>query len=298
MGAVPQIQAKTIVSAYYEDGWFGANYTMNLYRGCSHGCIYCDSRSACYHIDDFDTVRVKADAVRIVARDLKAKRKKGIVITGSMSDPYNPLEKQLCLTQQALEQVCNNGFGIAIDTKSDLVLRDIDLIRRIAERTAACVSVTITTYDDEMCRRIEKNVCPSSARFRALKTLARAGIDCGVLLVPILPYVNDSPENVAAIARAAADAGAKWVHPGGAFGVTMRERQREHLLKNLAPSVRRAYVERFAGDYFCPAPQNDAMWQALRQIAKKSGLLTGMDEISAYMRGKYTAHAGEQLRLF
>lgn len=293
-----EVGAKTIVSAYYEDGWFGSNYTMNLYRGCSHGCIYCDSRSDCYRIPDFGAVSAKADALRIVERDLKSKRKKGIVITGSMSDPYNPREEALRLTRGALALLLRHGFGVAIDTKSDLVARDLDLIRAIADRAAACVSVTITTYDDELCRRIEKTVCPTSARLRALEALARAGIDCGVLLMPILPLVNDTPENVSAIARAAADTGAKWVYPGEAFGVTMRAGSREHLLMNLPASVRQAYVERFGNDYFCPTPRNDELWEAIGAVARERGLLFGMDAIKAYMRGRFDARAGEQLSLF
>lgn len=294
----PEIVAKTIVSAWHEDGWFGSNYTMNLYRGCSHGCIYCDSRSDCYRIDRFDTVSVKADALRIVERDLKAKRKKGIVITGSMSDPYNPREEKLRLTRGALELLLRYGFGVAIDTKSSLVTRDIDAIRAISDAAAACVSVTITTYDDELCRKIEKNVCPTSERLRALEALAGAGIDCGVLLMPILPLVNDTPENVTAIARAAADAGAKWVYPGGPFGVTMRAGSREHLLANLPPPIRRAYAERFGNDYSCPSPRDGELWAAFSEAVRERSLLCGMDEIAAYMRGRFEAHAGEQMCLF
>ncbi len=293
-----EIEAKTIVSAFYEDGWFGANYTMNLYRGCSHGCVYCDSRSDCYRIENFDRVSVKADALRVVERDLKAKRKKGIVITGSMSDPYNPLESRLRLTRGALELLLRHGFGVAIDTKSDLVTRDIDLIRAISQRTAACVSLTITTFDDTLCRTIEKNVCPSSERLRALETLAKAGIDCGVLLMPILPLINDTPENVAAIARAAVNAGARWVYPGESFGVTMRAGSREHLLACLPAPVRRAYAARFGGDYFCPTERCDELWTGLDQVARESGLMCGMGEIAAYMRTKFEAHVGAQMTFF
>lgn len=290
-----EIEAKTIVSAYYEDGWFGSNYTMNLYRGCSHGCVYCDSRSDCYRIEHFDRVSVKADALRVVERDLKAKRKKGIVITGSTSDPYNPLEGKLGLTRGALTLLLRHGFGVAIDTKSSLVTRDIDLIRAISQRTAACVSLTVTTFDDGLCRTIEKNVCPSSERLRALEALATAGIDCGVLLMPILPLVNDAPENISAIARAAADAGAKWVYPGESFGVTMRAGSRENLLAGLPAPVRRAYAAQFGSDYFCPTDRNDELWTVLDEVAKESGLLCGMGEIAAYMRSRFDAQAGAQM---
>jgi DNA repair photolyase len=293
-----EIKAKTIVSAYYEEGWFGSNYTMNLYRGCSHGCVYCDSRSDCYRIENFDRVSVKEDALRVVERDLKAKRKKGIVITGSMSDPYNPLEGKLRLTRGALELLLRHGFGVAIDTKSGLVTRDIDLIRAVSDRTAACVSLTVTTFDDDLCRTIEKNVCPSSERLRALEALAKAGIDCGVLLMPILPLINDTPENVSAIARAAADAGARWVYPGEAFGVTMRAGSREHLLASLPAPVRRAYVARFGGDYICPSERNDELWTVLDKVAQERRLMCGMGEIAAFMRAKFDAHTGAQMSLF
>ncbi len=293
-----EIEAKTIVSAYAENGWFGSNYNMNLYRGCSHGCIYCDSRSDCYRIPDFGSVSVKADALHIVERDLKAKRKKGIVMTGSMSDPYNPLEERLSRTRGALELFLRYGFGVAIATKSSLVLRDIDLLRVLSERTAACVSITITTYDDELCRKIEKNVCPTSERLRALEHLARAGIDCGVLLMPILPFVNDTRENIDSIARAAGDAGAKWIYPGEAFGVTMRAGSREHLLANLPLAVRRTYIARFGSDYICPTPENDVLWETLHPIVHARKLFCTMEEIASYMRTRFTGHMGEQLSLF
>ncbi|MGI6239928.1 MAG: radical SAM protein [Christensenellales bacterium] len=294
---VPEIDAKTIVSAWSDCGWFGSNYTMNLYRGCSHGCIYCDSRSECYQIDDFDTVRVKADAARIVERDLKSKRKKGIVITGSMSDPYNPLEARLRLTRRALALIHRYGFGVAIDTKSSLVTRDIDRISAISEATAACVSITITTFDDAASRAIEQNICPPSVRFRALEALARAGIDCGVLLMPILPFINDDPENVRRIARAAADAGAKWVYPGGDFGLTMRSGQREHFLAHLPPALRRRYVDAYGGDYHCPSPRSVELWTALREVADQRALMCDMKSIAAHMRGTFDARAGEQITM-
>ena len=295
---VPEVTAKAIVSAYHETGWFGSSYTMNLYRGCSHGCIYCDSRSACYHIDNFDEVRVKADALRVVARDLKSKRKKGIVITGSMSDPYNPFEARLQLTRRALELLQRHGFGVAVDTKSALVARDIDLLHEISAATAACVSVTVTTFDDEMCRAIEKNVCPTSERLRALEAIARAGIDCGVLLMPILPFLNDTQENIASIARAARDAGAKWVYPGGAFRVTMRARQREYFYASVSQETRRAYADAFGEEYFCPSPRDAELWEVLGAIARPNGIMVSMDEIERYMRGKFDARAGEQIGMF
>jgi DNA repair photolyase len=173
------IPAKTIVSSYSECGWFGSNYNMNIYKGCCHGCIYCDSRSNCYHVENFDEVRVKGNALEIIERDLKSKRKKGIVITGSMSDAYNPFEKQYELTRGALKLIDKYGFGIVIDTKSDLVLRDLDLLLGIKKHSSVVVNFTITTSNDDLCRKIERNVCPTSSRQSAIKTLSDAGIMCG-----------------------------------------------------------------------------------------------------------------------
>jgi len=160
---VQYIPARSIVSSYAENNyWFGSNYNMNIYKGCCHGCIYCDSRSECYGIDDFDTVRAKENALSLIDKELKSKRKTGVIGTGAMSDPYNPFEKELCLTRQALELIDKHGFGVSIITKSDLIIRDIDILQRIKEHSPVLCKITITVSNDELCRRIEPNVSVSS----------------------------------------------------------------------------------------------------------------------------------------
>ena len=182
------VPAKTIVTRTKSTAWFGIDYNMNIYRGCCHGCIYCDSRSACYQIDHFDTVRAKEDALRIIRDDLRRKVKTGVVGTGAMSDPYNPFEKKEELTKHALQLVDAFGFGAAIATKSDLILRDIDILSDIKEHSPVLCKITITAAGDGLASKLEPGVCPSSARFEAVKMLSEAGIFTGILLMPVLPF--------------------------------------------------------------------------------------------------------------
>lgn len=167
------IEAKSIVSSYQgNNSWFGINYNMNIYKGCPHGCIYCDSRSECYGIEEFDAVRAKLNSTAVIRKDLKSKRKKGVVGTGSMSDPYNIFERKYEYTREALKLVDEFGFGIGIATKSALITRDIDILKRIKTHSPVIIKITITTYDDKLCSKIEPNVSLSSKRFEALKMLS------------------------------------------------------------------------------------------------------------------------------
>ncbi len=292
------IPAKTIVSAYQRDGWFGAQYTMNIYKGCSHGCIYCDSRSDCYRVEHFDIVRAKQDALSVIERDLRGKQKKGMLLTGAMSDAYNPREKELLLTRGALALADRNGFGIAIDTKSDLVLRDIDLLRGIRRHSPAAVSFTITAADDALCQQIERHVCPTSARLAAMKKLAEADIPCGVLLMPTLPFVTDSPENILGIVRRAKEAGASWIYCGYGFGVTLRANQREHFLREIErvfPGMRARYEQAYGFTYSCPAPDHDALWPLFTAECERLGLAYHMRDIAEQIWAPYQR---EQTSLF
>ena len=206
------IEAKSIVSSYQRNNsWFGINYNMNIYKGCPHGCIYCDSRSECYGIEEFDAVRAKLNSTAIIRKDLKSKRKKGVVGTGAMSDPYNVFERKYEYTREALKLVDEFGFGIGIATKSSLITRDIDILKRIKTHSPVIIKITITTYDDKLCGKIEPNVSLSSKRFQALKMLSDEGIYAGILLMPILPFINDTEENIVNIVRKAYDNGAKFI---------------------------------------------------------------------------------------
>ncbi len=290
--SIPQIPAKTIISGYSGHGWFGANYNMNIYKGCCHGCIYCDSRSDCYRVENFDTVRAKENALYIIRRDLEAKKKTGVIMTGAMSDPYNPHEREERLTYGALELIHRYRFGVAILTKSELVCRDAELLLQIKAHSPVFVNVTVTTADDSLCARIERYVNPASVRFEAIQRLSEAGLLCGVLLMPTLPYINDGEQNIRDIVRRAAQAGAKWVYHGenGGFGVTLRQNQRAYFydrLDALFPGAKDKYVLTFGDSYECFSPNSAALHAAFTDECGKYGLIYKMDDIVRLTRKGY-----------
>ena len=287
---IPQIPAKTILSGWSDEGWFGSNYNMNLYKGCCHGCIYCDSRSECYQVMDFDTVRLKEDALVVLERDLRSKRKKGIVISGSMSDAYNPFEKKCGVMRGALGLMDKYGFGVVADTKSPLVVRDTDLLVSISRHSPAIVNMTLTTADDTLCRKIEQHVPPTSKRLEAISRLTDAGITCGVLLMPILPFINDTAGNIAALVDKAAEAGAKWLYAGSSFGVTLRTNQCDYFLEQVDamwPGMRIKYEQTFGQVYICKSPNNAELWPAFTAACARHGLLWKMPDIVARIREGY-----------
>lgn len=293
---IDYIPVKTILSSYQKQGWFGSNYTMNLYRGCSHGCIYCDSRSECYRVEQFDKVQPKQDALLLLEHELQTKRKKGIVISGSMSDTYNPLEKTLQLTRGSLSLLDRYGYGVVIDTKSSLVSRDLDLLQRIGMHAPAIVNVTVTTADSQLCRKLEPYVCDSMARFRAIKQLTDAGIRCGILLMPLLPWINDHWENVKAIIEYAKEAGASYIYPG--FGVTLRQNQRVHYYKKLDqlfPGLSHHYQQYFQDTYCCDSPNARSLMKQFQRYCDELHLMYRMQDISAWIVAPYQE---KQLTLF
>lgn len=278
------IKVKTIVSqAKNNDNWFGINYNMNIYQGCCHGCIYCDSRSNCYQIIDFDRVRAKENSTEIIKNELRSKRNKGVVGTGAMSDPYNPFERKLMLTRKALEEIDSNRFGVAIATKSDLVVRDIDILKRIQSHSPTLIKMTITTYDDNLCKKIEPSVCESSRRFEAIKKLSDNGIYVGVLLMPILPFINDSEENIKNIIKKAYESNAKFVFSYG-LGVTLRQNQRQYYfdqLNKLFPgnNLPQRYINTYKESYINPASNNKKLWRVFKEECEKYNLLYKMEDI-------------------
>lgn len=290
------VPAKTILqNVKYGDQWFGSDYNMNLYRGCCHGCIYCDSRSDCYRIADFDTVRMKKDALLILERELMYKPRKGVVGIGAMSDSYNPFEKQLCLTRQALELLDRYGFGVSLETKSTLVTRDIDLFQRISKHASCIVKMTITTPDDALSRIIEPHVSLSSQRFSAIRELSAAGIFTGVLLHPVLPYLCDDEEDIRKMVELSAQAGAKFIH--SSFSVTLRQNQRTYYydkLEEYFPGLKERYEQVYGDRYHCICPNAKQLRKAFIEECQKYGLLYRMsDIIAAYKRKR-----NEQLQLF
>ncbi len=289
------IPAKTIVTRTKSEEWFGARYNMNIYRGCCHGCIYCDSRSSCYRNPDFDTVKVKENALEIIRGDLRRKVQKGVVATGAMSDPYNPFEQQLKLTRHALELLWAYGFGAAVDTKSDLIVRDRDILSDIAEQMPVLVKFSITAADEETAAKIEPHAPSTARRFAAMEQLAGAGLFTGLLLMPVLPGITDSRENIRELIHRAAAAGARFVYTYP--GLTMREGQREYFYAALDreyPGFSARYQRRYGGRYHCPAPGAKALWELCQEESARLGLLTDMRGIIAASRQGY----GEQLSLF
>lgn len=284
MEKIEYIEAKTIVTGTKDSSWFGTDYNMNIYKGCSHGCIYCDSRSDCYRVKAFDMVKVKKDALRIIRDDLRRKVKKGVVATGSMSDPYNPLEQEQQLTRHALELLHAFSFGAAIATKSPLVTRDIDVLQDVKKQSPLIVMITITTVEDELCQKIEPNVAVSRERFKAIKELSDYGIFCGVLLMPLLPFLNDTKENVKQLLYLAKEHGARFVYPS--FGVTLRDRQREYFYQKLDllfPGLSERYVRKYGERYQCSSNHAKALYEVTKEECEKLALLSSMKGIvSAY----------------
>jgi len=282
------IPAKTIVTKTRDSGWFGIDYNMNIYRGCSHGCIYCDSRSDCYGIDRFDQVRVKEDALRIIRDDLRRKVKTGVVGTGAMSDPYNPLEKELELTRHALELIDAFGFGAAIATKSNLLNRDIAILESIADHSPVLLKVTVTTTDDVLAAKIEPGVSRPSDRLSLIAALKDRGLFAGILLMPVLPFLEDHEENIRSIINAAKETGADFIYP--AFGVTLRNNQREWYydrLRELFPGehLDEKYMKQYKNNYQCTSPKARKLWQLFSEECERGRILYKMpDIIHAYKK--------------
>lgn len=295
----PVVRARSILQKVRAGGneWFGIDYNMNLYRGCCHGCIYCDSRSECYRIDDFNQVSVKFDALAILRRELRSRRVRGIVGVGAMSDTYNPFERTLRVTRGALELIEEFGFGVSVDTKSTLITRDIDVLSAIGAAGGAIAKITVTTADDELARIIEPHAPSPSERFAALAELADAGVFCGVLFTPTLPFVTDDDATVRGVVEGAAAAGARFVYH--MTGVTMRDRQRDHFLDRIAaadPTLPERYRAAFGDRYFCNSPRATENRALFRSLCKQHGLLWRMSDIVATY--KPSQPMGAQTSLF
>lgn len=272
-----EIEAKSILSA--QNG-------MNLYRGCQHGCIYCDARSRCYGMDHaFEDIAVKKNAPRLLEAALRKKRKPCMIGTGAMSDPYIPLETELRLTRRCFELVAQYGFGLAVQTKSDRVLRDLDLFCRINEQAKCVVQMTLTTFDESLCRIVEPNVCTTQARYAALKTLQANGIPTVVWMDPILPFLNDTMENLRGILDLCIDAGVAGIICFGP-GLTLREGNRAYFYDKLDqhfPGMKATYIRAFGNAYELPAPHFGALRSLLETTCQKSGIRFGGESVFSYL---------------
>ena len=259
---------------------------MNLYRGCSHGCIYCDSRSQCYQMNHaFEDIEVKENALELLERALRSKRKRCMIGTGAMTDPYIPLEEKLQMTRGALEIIEKHGFGIAIQTKSARILRDLDLLEKINAQSKAVVQMTLTTHDDVLCRILEPNVSVTSQRVAALKQFRDAGIPTVVWLAPILPFINDTKENVERILESCIDAGVKGILCFN-MGLTLREGNREYFYAQLDrhfPGMKERYIRSYGNAYEINSPRNAELMRLYHRTCEKAGIMHDNREIFNYL---------------
>ena len=282
------IKAKHIVNKNKSNSWFGYDYTMNIYRGCNHGCIYCDSRCSCYQVKEFDKVMAKENALYIIREDLKRKIRKGVICSGAMSDPYNNFEKELRLTRNALELINAYEFGVGIITKSDLVTRDIETLSDIQTHSPVIVKLSITTADDTLSKKIEPHAPSASQRFKAIKTLIEHEIFAGVLLMPVLPFIEDNEHNILHIVDAAIESGAKFIYPR--FGVTLRGNQKQYYFDALErdfPGVKEKYEQTYDGKMYCNSLYTRKLMKLLRDKCKEAGILCDMQSIIEAFRGGY-----------
>lgn len=261
-----EVQAKGILSP--RNG-------MNLYRGCSHGCIYCDSRSTCYGMQHaFEDIEVKANALELLQKELHRKRNKAMISTGAMSDPYLPLEASLQLTRRSLQLIADEGFGATILTKSDLVLRDLDVIRRIHDTTRFVLQMTLTTWDEDLCRILEPNVATTLRRIEVLHRFQAEGIPTVVWLTPILPFLNDTRENIERILTACRDAEVSGIICFG-MGVTLRSGDREYFYQALDrhfPGLKEKYMKTYGLAYSCLSPNHDLLMKSFHRMTKEAGI--------------------------
>ena len=262
--------------------------SMNIYRGCSHGCIYCDSRSKCYQFThDFEDIEVKQNAPELLEEALRKKRKRCMIGTGSMCDPYIPIEKELGLMRRCLEIIERHNFGATPQTKSDLVLRDLDILTRINSKTKAVVQMTLTTADDELCRKIEPGVCPTSRRFEVLQACREAGIPTVVWFSPLLPFINDTKENIEGIVDYCARAGVQAIICFG-IGLTLREGNREYFysaldrkfsMSSTTASLKERYQKTFGYSYVCSSPHEAELMKYLAQLCRQHNIQLGTDSV-------------------
>lgn len=262
--------------------------SMNIYRGCTHGCIYCDSRSTCYQFTHaFEDIEVKQNAPELLEAALRKKRKRCMIGTGSMGDPYIPAEKELCLMRRCLEIIDRYSFGVSPQTKSDLILRDLDILARINRKAKAVVQMTLTTADDDLCRKIEPGVCPTSRRLEVLKACREAGIPTVVWFSPLLPFINDTVENVDGIVDYCVQAGVHAIICFG-MGLTLREGNREYFYAALdrlfsAAGLKNRYIRSYGSSYEVSSPDNRRLMAHLAERCRQHHIMLGIDSIFSWI---------------
>lgn len=267
-------------------GILSSNNGMNIYRGCTHGCIYCDSRSKCYGFKhEFEDIEVKINAPQLLEKALKSKRKKCMIGTGAMCDPYLHIEENLKLTRKCLELIDQYEYGVAVQTKSTRVLRDMDLLKSINDKTKAVVQMTMTTYDETLCKILEPNVSTTKERFETLLQFKEAGIPTVVWLTPILPFINDTEENIRGILEYCVEAGVKGIICFG-MGVTLRDGDREYFYKALDkhfPGIKNKYIRTYGNAYDIPSPNNENLLEIFKEVCVKNGMIYQIKECFQYL---------------
>lgn len=284
--------AKSILSA--ENG-------MNIYRGCTHGCIYCDARSSCYQMNHpFEDIEVKINAPELLEKALKSKRKKCMIGTGAMSDPYLHIEENLGLTRKCLEIIDYYGFGLSIQTKSDRILRDLDLLKSIHKKSKCVVQMTMTTYDEELCKIIEPHVCTTKRRAEVLNIMKEEGIPTICWLTPILPYINDTEENIKGILDYCIEAKVYGILYFD-VGMTLRDGDRQYYYRKLDehfPGLKNTYIKKFGSAYQVPSPKWKQLNELIKQQCSKNNIVCNTNQLFEYMHLYEDKQAGEQLSLF
>ncbi len=274
------VEAKGILTAN------GGHNGMNIYRGCSHGCIYCDSRSKCYQFSHpFEDIEVKQNAPELLEKALRSKRRKCMIGTGAMSDPYMHCEEKLRLTRRCLEIIFQYGFGATVQTKSDRILEDINLLDRINRKSKAVVQITLTTYDDDLCQILEPNVCNTRRRIGALEKMKEKGIPTIVWLTPILPFINDTEENIQNILQECIRVGVKGIICFD-MGLTLREGNREYYYAALDrhfPGLKEKYIRRYGDSYVVSSPDSKRLMSLFHKTCRDNGILCSPEECFAYM---------------
>ena len=267
-------------------GILSSNNGMNIYRGCTHGCIYCDSRSKCYGLThEFEDIEVKINAPQLLEKALKSKRKKCMIGTGAMCDPYLHIEENLKLTRKCLELIDQYEYGVAVQTKSTRVLRDMDLLKSINDKTKAVVQMTMTTYDETLCKILEPNVSTTKERFETLLQFKEAGIPTVAWLTPILPFINDTEENIRGILEYCVEAGVKGIICFG-MGVTLRDGDREYFYKALDkhfPGIKNKYIRTYGNAYDIPSSNNEKLLEIFKEVCVKNGMIYQIKECFQYL---------------